>query len=422
MKASILVPDAHARAPIAAIRSLGRAGYDVHAISPRSDALGLKSSFANQARVHPLFGSPEFLDWIRAYVARHHIRMIVPSTGILFALRPVFTEFKPLLPIMEDIEALYRCFDKTAVVQDFMAADPALGLMNHHPRSAVIDLSRDFSAALLPPSHTGYYVKAEGPRGRAPADLAHDINGFAVAKDTEAALWALGQMADSWEKALVQESCQGVQVGVSLLMSKGQALAVSSVRDCHPLPHSRGTMSLRESCRLPEVEADAIRRLAYLQWEGCAMAEYRFDESTGDFNLIEINFRYWQYLHLDLWADMDFPLMQAEWFLEGRTEFSNVPVEGVICRDSWPGEVAQITSELRRSDLAVMDKVAAIIMFFARFLNPRIHQDLSFPGDRMLYWRGFLSYLREEVRALPSKFARNTRAMANEDIKKHGRA
>lgn len=405
-KPAILVPDSQAKALIAVVRSLGRAGYQVHAVSAQSDALGLKSSYACYSAVHPPYDSDAFVTWLRNYIKEHDIRMITPTAGMLFAVRSHFDEFKPLLPVTHDADRLYRCFDKTEVVKLFQAAPPESGLMANHPRSAIIDLDNPLREALLPKSSTGFYVKAEARRTKDAVPEDRSPEGFAFTSTPEEALVALHTMAPHWKKALVQEACSGVQVCVSVLMDKGRALAVSSVQDCHPLPHSRGTMSLRQSASFPDIEADTIRRLAYLGWQGCAMGEYRLDTRTNEFNLIEINFRFWQYLHLDLWANMDYPLMQAEWFLNGTDQFHAQPKTGVICRDTWPGEVAQVLNELRRSDLTFAGKMGAVTRFLGRFLDPRIHSDLSFPGDRKLYWRGFLAYLRLEASQLQEKLKR----------------
>jgi hypothetical protein len=391
----ILVPDAQTRASLAAIRSLGRAGYRVHAVSADKFALGLKSRFADAASLHPAYDTPAFPDWLSTYVARHGIEMIVPSEGLLRAIRPAFEEFKALLPVTHDQSALYRGFSKIETVRAFMAADPALGLMNHHPASTVVDLSRPPGPDSLPPSSTGYFVKAEAAKaGAAP------VAALGFASDSDKAIALLADMSEGWDAALVQEACSGVQIGVSVLMDNGEALAVSCVRDCHPRPHSNGTMSLRESCWLPEIAEDTIRRLAHLEWRGCAMGEYRYEPETGEFNLIEINFRYWQYLHLDLWAGMDFPRYQAEWFLDGKKDFGAAPQLGVKCRDTWPGEAAQLVNEIRRRELSRHAKLAAIIRFAGRFLNPTIHQDFNFPGDRAMYFRNLSQYIRSEFESL----------------------
>lgn len=396
---AILVPDAQTRASLAAIRSLGRAGYDVHAASADKSALGLKSRFAHAAAIHPAYEDPDFPGWLRDYAALHSIVMIVPSEGVLLALRPVFDEFKNLLPVTDDQTALYRGFSKTETVQAFMDADPSLGLMNHHPASTVVDFSASPDMNALPSSSTGYFVKAEGEKPDT-ADSTPSVAGLGFAADSDEATALLTTMSKGWDAALVQEACSGVQVGVSVLMDKGKALAVSCVRDCHPIPHSNGTMSLRESCWLPEIAEDTIRRLTHLEWRGCAMGEYRYEPETGAFNLIEINFRYWQYLHLDLWAGMDFPRYQAEWFLEGKHDFGAAPLLGVKCRDTWPGEVAQLVNELRRREKSLGARLRAVIGFAARFLNPAIHQDFNFPGDRAMYFRNLSQYIRSEFKSV----------------------
>ena len=397
---AILVPDAWTRASIAAIRSLGRAGYEVHAVSPDPKALGLRSSFARHRAISPSYDSADFLDWIRNYVSHYSIRMIVPTGGVLFGLKDAFAEFQPLLPVMSDPEGLFRCFSKIKVFEAYAAADPSLRLLENHPRSAVVRFSEPIERQALPATEQSYYIKAEGPRHQRSESAAPP---FAFAETEETARSALLKMAPHWTAALIQEACSGTQVGVSVLMDDGLALAVSCVRDCHPLPHSKGTMSLRESCWIPEIADDAVRRLSHLGWRGCAMAEYRQDCISGKFHIIEINFRYWQYLHLDVFAGMDFPRMQAEWFLEGRKEFDNHPVLGVVCRDTWPGEVAQLVNEYRLEAIGGLKKAGATLAFLGRFLNPRIRQDFAFPGDRKLLWLNMLGYVADELHAVRRK-------------------
>lgn len=391
---AIFVPSAHARACVAVIRSLGRAGYEVHAASHLQNAIGLKSRYAKFSVIYPSVDDPGFIDWMHEYIQRHDIRMIVP-VGILDGLRPAFHEFRSLLPVTNDEEVLYGCSSKTEVVKRFMVADPALGLMKNHPASSVIDLKQEITTDLLPVSETGYFIKAEGrghPEGKEP------IPDFAFVEKAGEVTNTLARMSTEWDVALVQQACSGVQIGVSVLMDEGKALAISCVRDCHTQPHSKGTMSLRETCWIPEIAEDAINRLSYLKWQGCAMCEYRYDEASGVFNLIEINFRYWQYLHLDLWAGMDFPRMQAEWFLKGTKMFDCSCRLGVVCRDTWPGEVAQLVNELRDQESGARGKVSAFILFLARFFDPRIHQDFFFPGDRFLYFHNMKNFFVEEVR------------------------
>src|SRR3546814_7617265 len=73
-------------------------------------------------------------------------------------------------------------------------------------------------------------------------------------------------------------------------------------------------MSLRRTSQNPALVEDALRRLRCLGWQGAAMLEYRVRDSDGSFDFIELNPRYWQSLHLDPLAGIDFPRLQMAWF------------------------------------------------------------------------------------------------------------
>src|SRR3546814_14368527 len=68
---SVLVPEAHALGMLAAIRSLGRAGYRVHAASPRPDAIGFASRYCTTRARCPAYDAPAYAAWARGSVAGH---------------------------------------------------------------------------------------------------------------------------------------------------------------------------------------------------------------------------------------------------------------------------------------------------------------------------------------------------------------
>lgn len=388
MKPAILVPDVQTRAQLAALRSLGRAGYETHAVAADAQAMGLRSTFARHTATHPRYGDPAFCDWLAAYGEANGIRMIVPSGGLLSAVRERFAEFKPLLPVAADPAIVYAGGDKIAAYDCWRAA----GLLDHHPKTLVVRAGEtpDLSGFPLP-----IYVK--GGRG---ADGEVVGVGFHQCRSVDAAKDAIRKtLAAGYESVLVQGGVTGRQVGVSLLMGPDGALAGNVVVDCHAEPHSKGTMSLRRTQWHQDIYDDAVRRLSALGWIGCAMVEYRRDDESGDFHVIEVNARFWQYLHLDLHAGVDFPRLAAEWFLEGRIPPPIRPKQNVVCRDTFPGEFAWLANALRRPG----SKAARLGAFAWRFVDPRIHADLNFPGDRALYFREFGRFAANEIRALGRK-------------------
>jgi len=89
----VMVAEAQAVGSVGVIRSLGRAGYQVHTVSDSSEALGLRSRFAARSAVSPAYPAPDFVSWLRGYVRDYGIRAIVPSEGFLFAVRDTWSEF-----------------------------------------------------------------------------------------------------------------------------------------------------------------------------------------------------------------------------------------------------------------------------------------------------------------------------------------
>src|SRR5690242_20710985 len=108
----VLVVDAQAMGSIAVIRSLGRAGYPVHACSSVWESLGLRSRYATSAAVCPEYNDAKFIPWLRQYVSQNNIRALVPSEGLLIALRPNFEEFAELIPFGACARTIYGGLSK----------------------------------------------------------------------------------------------------------------------------------------------------------------------------------------------------------------------------------------------------------------------------------------------------------------------
>src|SRR6186713_2336463 len=103
----VLVFESQVIGAIAIIRSLGRAGYPVHACARFQDALGLLSTYADNRVVCPDYDADEFLPWLRQYIEHYNIRAIIPSEGFLLAVRSSFSEFAHLFPVCEQENILY---------------------------------------------------------------------------------------------------------------------------------------------------------------------------------------------------------------------------------------------------------------------------------------------------------------------------
>ena len=128
-------------------------------------------------------------------------------------------------------------------------------------------------------------------------------------------------------------------------------------------------------------------------WQGAAMLEYRIRDRDGSFDFIELNPRYWQYLHLDLLAGIDFPRLQIGWF-EGQKMVPPPPPREIVCGDLWPGEISRLLEIWRSARFGLWQSLRETLAFLLRLLDPRIASDYVFPGDRTLYWHRVAQFMR----------------------------
>lgn len=384
----VLVPEAGAVGAIGVIRSLGRAGYRVHACASDPDALGLHSNYVSATIVCPPYSDKSFLPWLRTYLEKHHIRVIVPSEGFMLAIEPQFEELLPLIPITRDKSAVYRCFSKVETFRALLKAPPETGVAKYIPPSLIVSEPSEIpTVETLEQMGGPFFVKCDASHARNGANSR--LYRICCSEETVA---RTREALETYRSVLVQGWAGGRKAGANFCIHNGEILAESMVLSHHTNPHTGGMMSLRRSWRHEGLRADALTKIQYLGWEGVAMMEYKWIEKTDDFYLIEMNARYWGFLHLDLFSGVDYPTIQVDRFLRHPTR---LPVQrrGVVCRHTVPGEVGYVLSRIRDRDVSFVSKLWTVIEFVLLFFNPFIRSDLLFPGDRKLYWLQWKQFL-----------------------------
>lgn len=133
--------------------------------------------------------------------------------------------------------------------------------------------------------------------------------------------------------AVAEDHYPGDGMGVSLLASEGAVLVAFQHRREHE-PLLGGGSTYRSSVALDRHLLDACSRLvAELRYTGVAMVEFKVDDETGRWVLIEMNGRFWGSLPLALAAGVDFPYYLYELLVDGRREFPTDYPTGVYCRN-----------------------------------------------------------------------------------------
>lgn len=133
---------------------------------------------------------------------------------------------------------------------------------------------------------------------------------------------------------LIQELFRGQGVGIELIADRGQIIFAFQHRRLHEVPLTGGGSSLRESVPVnPELLEASRQLMSAMQWHGVAMVEFKQDQVTGEFRLMEINGRFWGSLPLAVAAGADFPAMLLELLIDGSVKPRPAAQTGIFCRN-----------------------------------------------------------------------------------------
>jgi len=308
-----LVTCGEQRSSLAAVRSLGRAGHEVHVVSELGRSLAGASRFAREdVRVpSPLSEPAAYADAVGRAIERARIDVLLPMTDpALLALLPERGRWPDTAVPFPDAEIYRRVSDKGALLE--RAASLGLAVPDEvridRPETAAEVAGEAAAGALsfpvvLKPSRS--VVGGAGQTRRK--------TGVAYALDADDLRRRLSELPSEAFPVLLQRHVSGPGVGVFLLLWDGELRAAFAHRRIREKPPSGGVSVYRESIAL---EADLLARsrelLESFEWCGVAMVEYKLDRESGTPYVMEVNGRFWGSLQLAIDAGVDFPARLVE--------------------------------------------------------------------------------------------------------------
>lgn len=373
----ILVPEAHAMGSIGCIRSLGGAGHDVVAASAAADALGFKSRYCGAAVRWPTGPAESVKNAVLETIASHRVDLVLPSEGLIAAFGEDLGRIAPKLPCGPDPGALQRFVTKYELFRHFLGS-PDPRMRAHLPRTELLDAKNPPTAAL---QHLAGPLFAKFDADATTGEPSRVLRFASPAK----AAADLPALLTRYSRGVLQQEVPGQGVGVFFLRWNGRVIATLMHRRLHEVPHTGGASSLRETWWDDALHDDALRRIESMDWWGVGMLEYRW-VARDEFYLMEFNARFWGSLHLAMHAGVDFPRLLVDVW-SGSEVTAQRARTGVRCRWTFPRDLEYLWSLTSDSSIALSRKVGAWAEAIQLSLDPRVHSDLWWPGDRRLYWR-----------------------------------
>ena len=303
----ILVVGDDMRIFLAVARSLGRAGYTVHAAPFNWRAPALKSRYISKVHFLTRYSDdPQaWLAEIKAVVAQNDLQVIIPCCDrAILPLHRHRAELGPAILALPGQKAMETLFDKAST--KFLAETLEI------PVSPGEQLAPGQSASGLVARY-GLPVVVK-PKRSYSFDRLTTWGRVHIAETVEQLGVVLASIGEP-ERYLVEGYFKdGVGVGVSVLTRHGEIIQAFQHRRLREGWGGSSSYRVSEDCD-PVLLKAAIEICAAMHIDGVCMFEFRRNPADGSWILLEVNARLWGSLPLSVGMGVDFPRALCELLL-----------------------------------------------------------------------------------------------------------
>ncbi len=308
---NVLVLGEDTRSFLSVIRSLGHTGYSVHVVCYDKTSPALVSKYIKSAKFYnyQAYSADEWLENVISLVDKYQFDLIIPCDER--AIYPLWSA-KARLPehtklAIANQKGLDTLFDKWETKKAAISCHVPVAKGN------IVDISTVSYADLLGQFGSRFVVK---PLQSFEETKLYQRQKVAIIRSEDEYLEY--QKRNSTEQPyLIEEFFAGKGEGLSVLSIEGEVYAAfAHVRVAEP--KSGGGSSYRKSIPLDNELLEATKAICkHSKLTGVAMFEFRRNQSTREWILVEVNARFWGSLPLAVFAGVDFPKLYADYLVFG---------------------------------------------------------------------------------------------------------
>lgn len=347
----VLIPETlPSRNVLAAVRSLGRAGYRVTLAMPtKPGKWRLRSKFASRfaekiTYIQSPYVSPlSFVEDLLEVVAGGEFDVLLPfghATVLPISYNKEALSKHVPIPIAK-YSVLRQAHDKLESVrlaQQVGVATPA----TFHPqnRDELLSLQDDLPFPSLVKARQGCGI---GSSIRFATTFEELLAGY-----DEISHQASIPPVNDYSLPIIQEYVPGQIHDALYLYSNGKCKAALTQERVITYPVHGGTGAVNRTTDDPLLRDLGQRLLDRLGWHGPAQVEFRLDPRDGQYKLLEINPKFWGTLALAMKAGIDFARMACELAYHGDVEPVFDYRVGVTHRWLFPDELYTLVQDKKR--------------------------------------------------------------------------
>lgn len=287
-KKKVLITDAGYKHTLAAVRSLGKAGFFVIVMSSNRFSQSFFSRYCNKKLICPdPKNEEEFIQFLLDYLKNNPVDVLIPVGYITtVTISKHEAELLPFVKIpVADYESMQIASNKEKTMQ--LAAALNIPIPREYPSMTDVDSYPVVVKGLYESGHIQYI--------NSPDEL-QQIN---------------------FNEYIIQEYIPGNGYGFYALFNRGIIRSYFMHKRVREYPITGGASSCAMSIYNDELKELGNKLLHQLRWHGVAMVEFKMDSRDGKFKLMEINPKFWGSLDLSIAAGINFPVFLAKMGIDG---------------------------------------------------------------------------------------------------------
>lgn len=367
---NVLLTNGEYKHSLSIVRSLGKRNIDVHVIAKSRLAIACLSKYCKGRLIITDLNQKNYLSLLINYIERQNISLFIPVgyTSVEFAIKNRENLENHVSVILPDNKYVEIALDKKA------AYSLAEELQIPYPDTICpdsIDQVMEISPSLTYPvvikmtyesiSKSIFYINSAD-------ELKYRYNRLCSQYNLR-----------GHQLPIIQQYIKGDGYGFFALYDKGSCKRIFMHRRVRELPPSGGASTSAISVFEEPLKKYGQMILNKLQWHGIAMVEFKLDNNSGQFKLMEINPKFWGSLDLAIASGVDFPYYLINLTKENSIEYSENYKIGL--KYQW------ISEDIKY----VLERPSSFFKILLDYLNPTIKKDLVFSDIRPFFREIFIS-------------------------------
>jgi predicted ATP-grasp superfamily ATP-dependent carboligase len=350
---NVLLTDGNFKHTLASVRSLGKRGINVTVMSHIPYNLSSLSKYCGKSVICPNpEKDPKFADFLLDYVKNNHIDVLLPigyeSTMYTDKIREELEKYTKIP--MFDTKMLEIGSNKS---KTFKFAE-SIGI--RIPKTFYPDEKYGSYEVERLSDRVGYPVVIKGIFGWG---IIHYANNCRELREWYKKLQP--------HRPIIQEYIPGDGYGFFALYNHGECRAMFMHRRVRTFPATGGSSAVSESIYDERLMETGKKLLDALKWHGVAMVEFKKDDRTGEYVLMEINAKFWGSLGIAIDAGVDFPYLACKMAIDGDIEPVIKYKTGFVLRWLFPADIFNVISE-----------PSGFKQFIRDFRDPKVTYDIYF--------------------------------------------